>query len=147
MTEDAARSDESLPRAEFAFPGPLRDQLVAAILDGSKTSTTSLAIEYEREHAPLPKVGDRSVLGDSNDRPVAVVEVTGLRVVRLAEVDLAHVRSEGEGHESVAQWRDDHEHFWTSSRMRAELGDPDFTLDDETHVVLERFQIVTRLLE
>ncbi len=147
MTEDAARSAESLPRAEFAFPGPLRAQLVATILDGSKTSTTSLAIEYEREQAPLPKVGDRSVLVDSHDRPVAVLEVTGLRVVRLADVDLAHVRSEGEGHQSLAQWRDSHEHFWTSSQMRAELGHPDFTVDDATHVVLERFQLVTRLLE
>jgi hypothetical protein len=27
---------EDLPIAEFAFPGPLRDQLVAAILDGTK---------------------------------------------------------------------------------------------------------------
>ena len=147
MTEDAARSAESLPRAEFAFPGPLRDQLVAAILDGSKTRTTSLAIEYEREQAPLPTVGDRFVLVDSNDRPIAVLEVTDLRVVRLADVDLAHVRSEGEGHESVAQWRDEHEHFWTSSQMRAEFSDPDLTLDDATHVVLERFRIVTRLPE
>lgn len=147
MTEDTARSAESLPRAEFAFPGPLRDQLVAAILDGCKTSTTSLAIEYEREQAPLPTVGDRSVLVDSNDRPVAVLEVTDLRVVRLADVDLPHVRDEGEGHPSVAHWRDCYERFWQSSQMRAELGDPDFTIDDTTHVVLERFQIVTRLPE
>ena len=147
MTEDAARSAESLPRAEFAFPGLLRDQLVAAILDGCKTSTTSLAIEYQREQTPLPTVGDRSVLVDSNDCSVAVLEVTGLRVVRLAEVDLAHVRDEGEGHPSVAHWRDGHERFWQSSQMRAGLGDPDFTVDDTTHVVLERFRIVTRLLE
>ena len=30
---------------EFAFPGPLRDQLVAAILDGAKTTTTALLRE------------------------------------------------------------------------------------------------------
>jgi hypothetical protein len=33
-----------LPTVEFAFPGPLRDRLVAAILDGTKTSTTGLLI-------------------------------------------------------------------------------------------------------
>ncbi|WP_281268302.1 hypothetical protein [Arthrobacter livingstonensis] len=38
-----------LPIAEFAFPGPLRDQLVAAILDGFKTSTTGTVLEYEVE--------------------------------------------------------------------------------------------------
>jgi hypothetical protein len=43
-----------LPIAEFAFPGPLRDQLVAAILAGEKTTTTGLVAEYEREGEPLP---------------------------------------------------------------------------------------------
>lgn len=42
---------------------------------------------------------------DSDDRPVAVIEMTGIRVVPLAQVDLAHVLDEGEGDTSVAQWR------------------------------------------
>jgi hypothetical protein len=29
---------------EFAFPGPLRDQPVAAILDGAETTTIGLAV-------------------------------------------------------------------------------------------------------
>ena len=45
---------DDLPRAEFAFPGPLRDQLVAAILSGTKTSTSGLVLGYERENEPLP---------------------------------------------------------------------------------------------
>jgi len=36
-----------LPIVEFAFPGPLRDQLVAAILAGEKTTTTSLVADYD----------------------------------------------------------------------------------------------------
>lgn len=134
-----------LPKAEFAFPGPLRDQLVAAILDGRKTSTTGLALEYELEGEPLPQVGGRSALVDSGDRPVAVLELTSLRVVPLAEVDLAHARDEGEGHQTVADWRADHERFWHSEQMRAAIGNPAFTVTDTTPVVLERFQVRTRL--
>lgn len=37
-----------LPRLEFADPGPVRDQVVAAILTGAKTTTSGLALEYER---------------------------------------------------------------------------------------------------
>ena len=133
-----------LPRARFAFPGPLRDRLVAAILDGSKTSTTGLAIQYEREDEPLPQVGDRSVLVDSGDRPVAVLEVVSVRVVPLSTVDLAHAQDEGEGHQTVAQWRVGHESFWHSSPMRTALGDPDFTVGDTSGVVLERFRVVAR---
>ncbi|SCL20807.1 Uncharacterized protein YhfF [Micromonospora nigra] len=134
-----------LPKAEFAFPGPLRDQLVAAILSGAKTSTTGLLIEYERDGDPLPVAGARSVVVDSDDRPVAVIEVTGVRVVRLADVDLAHARDEGEGYASVARWRAGHEGFWHGSEFRAYLGDPEFTVDDDTYAVLERFRVVERL--
>ncbi|MFF3552113.1 ASCH domain-containing protein [Streptomyces tsukubensis] len=135
----------ALPRAEFAFPGPLRDRLVAAILDGAKTATTGLLAEYEREDEPLPAAGELSVVVDSEDCPVAVIEVTGVRVVPLAEVDLGHIVAEGEGDTTIAQWRTAHEHFWHGDGMRAALGDPDFTVDDTTRTVLERFQVIADL--
>lgn len=143
---DNVRADvSSLPRAEFAFPGPLRDQLVAAILGGEKTSTTSLVLEYELASEPLPQVGARSVLVDSANEPAAILEVTQVRLVGLGEVDLAHARDEGEGHHTLAQWRTDHERFFQSPQMRDALGIPDFTVDDTTPVVLERFRVLARL--
>jgi uncharacterized protein YhfF len=132
----------SLPKAEFAFPGALRDQLVAAILDGSKTSTTGVLADYEHEGEPLPEPGERMVVVDSDDRPVAVIEVTGVRVVRLAEVDIAHAIDEGEGHTTIAEWRAAHEEFWHSQEMRSALDDPTFTVDDTTPVVLKRFRVI-----
>ena len=131
-----------LPVAEFAFPGPLRDQLVAAILDGSKTTTTGLVADYELEGSPLPQPGQRQAVVDSAGNQVAVIEVTAVRVVRLADVDLAHAVGEGEGYTSVAEWRAGHEEFWHSAQMRAALGDPDFTVDDDTLLVAEEFRLV-----
>ncbi|MFF0208128.1 ASCH domain-containing protein [Streptomyces althioticus] len=148
MTSDPmsfAADVAELPKAEFAFPGPLRDRLVAAVLDGSKTATTGLVAEYEHAGEPLPEAGDRSVLVDSEDRPVAVLEVTGVRVVPLARVDTAHAVDEGEGYAGVAEWRAGHERFWGGAAMRAALGDPDFAVDDTTPVVLERFRVVADL--
>lgn len=134
-----------MSKAEFGFPGPLRDLLVAAILDGSKTSTTGLMADYEHEGEQLPDVGSQAVVVDSDDRPVAVIEVTDVRVVPLAQVDLAHALDEGEGHRSVAEWRAGHERFWHSAEMRAAMDDPEFTVDDETLTVLERFRLVADL--
>ncbi|CAL9284989.1 hypothetical protein SUDANB25_00982 [Streptomyces sp. SudanB25_2051] len=131
-----------LPPYELGFPGPLRDRLVAAVLTGAKTATTGLLAEYEREGEPLPAAGTRSALLDSAGRPVAVVEVTRVRVVPLADVDLRHAVDEGEGHRTVAQWRRAHEAFWHGDAMRAALGDPGFTVDDTTPVVAERFRVV-----
>lgn len=131
---------DELPRMEFAFPGPLRDALVAAILSGAKTSTTGLVIAYEREGEPLPLVGRVAAVVDSDDRPVAAVELTEVRTLRLADVDLQHVLDEGEGDESVARWRAGHEAFWHGDELRAAIGDPHFTVDDDTLVLAIRFR-------
>jgi uncharacterized protein YhfF len=146
MSNDAGLPPElaGLPRAEFAFPGPLRDQLVSAILQGSKVSTTGVLIEYQRENLALPIVGDRSVVVDSNDWPVAVIELTSVRIAPLCGVDLQHAVDEGEGHVTLEEWRASHEDFWRSEEVLAELG-AEFAVDDETSVVLERFKVVTIL--
>jgi uncharacterized protein YhfF len=128
---------------EFAFPGPLRDQLVAAILSGAKTTTSGLLTGYERDGAPLPRPGDRWVVIDSAGEPVTLIEVVAVRVIRLADVDLAHAIGEGEGFGAVAEWRAAHEAFWHSDELRAELGDPAFTVNDDTQVVAEQFRMIT----
>ena len=71
-------------------PGPLRDRLVAASLSGAKTTTSGLMADYERENEALPSVGQLSAVLDSAGRRVTVIEVTEVRVVRLADVALQH---------------------------------------------------------
>ncbi|MGP3683258.1 ASCH domain-containing protein [Streptomyces sp. IBSNAI002] len=131
-----------LPLVEFAFPGPLRDRLIAVILSGHKTSTSALMLEYARGNEPLPQVGQQLAVVDSDGRRVAVIEMTEVRVIRLADVDLQHALDEGEGFTSVAEWRAGHEEFWHSAELREELGDPDFTADDDTQVVAQRFRLI-----
>jgi uncharacterized protein YhfF len=135
-------STGDLPVMEFGFPGPLRDQLVAAVLTGAKTTTTGLVADYEHENDPLPVLGERQVVIDSAGRPVGVIETTAVRVMRLAEVDLDHARDEGEGYTSVEEWRAGHEEFWHSAEMREAMGDPAFTVDDDTLVVAQEFRLV-----
>ncbi|MFC6019886.1 ASCH domain-containing protein [Plantactinospora solaniradicis] len=132
-----------LPTFEFAFPGPLRDKLVAAVLAGTKTATTGLLQDYEIDGEPLPTVGTRAAVVDSFGGRVAVIEVTNVRVSRLGDVDVDHARDEGEGDNSVASWRAGHEGYWHGPDYRGWLGDSDFTVDDDTPVVLERFRVVT----
>lgn len=136
---------EALKPFLLAFPGPLRDQLVAAVLEGRKVSTTGLLVEYQVEKEEPPPVGERSALIDSDGREIAVLEITEVRILRLGDVDLPHVLDEGEGHTSVAAWRAGHERFWHSEEMRDALGDPEFTVDDDTMVVAERFRVVERV--
>ncbi|WP_307784271.1 ASCH domain-containing protein [Salinibacterium sp. SWN248] len=140
-----ASNESDLPRSEFGFPGPMRDTLVAAILAGEKTSTTSTLVEYGIENDPLPAAGERCAVVDSQDDPVAVIEIMAVEQRRLADVGWEHARDEGEGYSSVAQWRAGHERYWHGDDMRAYLGDPAFTVNDDTIVVLERFRVVRQL--
>jgi len=132
---------ENLPVAEFGFPGPLRDRLVAAILAGSKTTSSSLVTEYEKDGEPLPAAGLREAVVDSAGNVVAVIETTAVRIVRLGDVDLAHALGEGEGYTSVAQWRAGHERFWHSAAMRGALDDPTFAVGDDTLIVAQAFRL------
>jgi uncharacterized protein YhfF len=108
----------------------LRRALLDAVLRGEKTATAGL---FE-EGGEIPRVGDRCILPGYDDEPVAIVETTEVRVLPAGEVDLAFVRDEGEGFETVADWRRAHEEFWAGHEIA-----------DDTLIVAERFRLVARL--
>jgi uncharacterized protein YhfF len=113
----------------------LRKKLVDSVLRGAKTATAGLRVDCQpHTDEPLPRVGARCVVLGFGDEPVAVVETTEVRVLRAADVDLAFALDEGEGFESVADWRHAHEEFWA-----------DREIDDDTLIVAERFRVVDRL--
>lgn len=114
--------------------------MVAAILAGAKTTTTGLALEYERAGKASPEAGQQFVVLDSVSRPAAVIEMTEVRKVLIADIDLRHVLDDGD--ESVAEWRAAHEEYWHSAEMRELLGDPDFRVSDDTVVLAQRFRLV-----
>jgi ASCH domain-containing protein len=58
----------------------LRRKLVAAVLSGEKTATSSLRSEYTpHTNEPLPQVGDRHLLLGLDDEPTGVVETIEVR--------------------------------------------------------------------
>jgi len=138
---------EGFPAWGFAFPGPLRDELTRLALEGIKTTTAGLHVEVELGDDALPVIGAKEVLLDSQERPVAVIGTVECRVVRLADVDDQHAIDEGGGYADAHEFRVAHERFWNGylDEIRDRLGDPEFELDDDTLVVLQRFRIVERL--
>ena len=78
------------PVVECAFSGSLRDRLVAAILDGTKTSTSSTLLEYSTEKDLLPVIGARQTVVDSHNSAVAIIQTVAVEIIRLADVSIAH---------------------------------------------------------
>jgi uncharacterized protein YhfF len=103
------------------------------VLAGEKTATAGLWSDYEAEGEPLASPGDRFLLHDFDDKPVAIVRVTEARLVPAAEIDVEFARDEGEGFESVDDWRVAHEAFFEQAIV------------PETQIVALRFEVVERL--
>jgi uncharacterized protein YhfF len=134
-------------KAEFGSPGTtLREQLVSAVLRGEKTATAGLLVDYERDGESLPELGECQAVVDNDGRDVAVIEITEVRVLRIGDADLSFARDEGEGFESVADWRAAHDRYWRgyADEIRAFLDDPDWDVGDDTLFVAERFRLVER---
>ncbi|WP_433494655.1 ASCH domain-containing protein [Micromonospora sp. CA-248089] len=115
-------------------PGELRTRLNTLVLSGVKTATAGLVQEYDEDGEELEYVGERQVLVDDNDQFLAVIEVTGVEVVRFADVQWDFARAEGEGDRSIEEWREGHGAYW------ARQGTP---VTDDTRIVCLRFRLVS----
>ena len=123
-----------LPPFELGYARTeLRRQLVDAVLRGEKTATAGLLSEYEAEGQRPNAAGDRCVLLGYDDEPVAVVEVTESRVVAATEIDEQFARDEGEGFDSVEEWRIAHERFFNQP------------IGPDTRIVAVRFRVLEQL--
>ncbi len=94
--------------------GGLGDRLLAAVLPGEKTATSSLAVEY-LSGEPLPRVGERLSLIDHAGHVHAQVETTRVTITPLHLVDDQVARDEGEGFADAADWRRAHVAYWAES--------------------------------
>ncbi|WFE37696.1 ASCH domain-containing protein [Micromonospora sp. WMMD998] len=125
---------DGLRALALGTPGELRTRLNTLALSGEKTATAGLTGEYAQENEELEHVGERLALVDDHDALVGIVEITGVEVVRFADVPWDFARSEGEGDRSIEEWRAGHGAYW------ARQGTP---VTDDSEIVCLRFRLVS----
>ena len=113
------------------------DLLANLVANGEKTATASAYSLYALEGEPLPKEGDYSVILDSGDNAVCVIQNRRVTIVPFNEVTAEHAYKEGEGDKSLAYWKEVHEKFFTECLNEA---GQEFTPDMK--VVCEEFIVV-----
>ena len=147
MSTNGGSNAREPTRWGFAYPGPLRDELTSLAFGGGKVVTTGLLAEYEADGDPVDQPGDISILLDSRERPVARIEDVRSTVIRLADMTDEDAIDEGEGYADAVAFRRSHEAYWGRSidEVRAGIGDPTFTITDDTPIVVERFRIAAIL--
>ena len=138
---EAFIKEKDLPDCEYdawAF-GMEADHLAHLVATGEKTATASAYPLYELENEPLPAVGEYSVILDSAENAVCVIQTQKVTVVPFCEVTAEQAYKEGEGDKSLAYWREVHEAFFSECMEEAGL---QFTRDMK--VVCEEFAVVYR---
>ncbi|WP_107841564.1 ASCH domain-containing protein [Metasolibacillus meyeri] len=118
----------------FQF-GVEADWLADLVCQGKKTATTSGHIFYELENEELPQVGQYSIVLNSQNQPVAIIEVQSVEVLPMNEVTEDFALAEGEG--DYQYWWDAHVHFFTPLLQQYDL-----QFSPNLLVVCERFKKV-----
>lgn len=111
------------------------DRLLALVLDGTKTATSSALSEYDGDDAPLPRAGDLSIVVDGAGHPKALIRTTDVAVVPFGEVSGEFAAAEGEGDRTLDAWRTDHTEFFRRALGLA-------SVPDDFMVVTERFELL-----
>lgn len=117
----------------FSFgDGELADRILRLVLDGVKTATAALPMDFGSQR-PIPRPGDLSVVLDGSGRPRCVIETTELRRLAASAVDAAFVLDYGEGDRTLDWWRANGAPYYAKLAGQA---------DAELELLCERFRVV-----
>lgn len=118
----------------FQF-GADADWLASLVVEGKKTATCSGHVFYELEKEPLPQKGQYSIVLNTKDEPVAIIELTDVFISPMNEVPIEFALAEGEG--DYDYWWNAHEQFFS------ELLQPyNLPFEEDMLLVCERFKVI-----
>ncbi len=109
------------------------NHLLAQVLAGEKTATSSAAVEYTREGERTPEVGDVSIILDADGLPGALIRTTQVEQMDFSAVTEEYAQLEGEP--TLVQWQAAHRTFFAQS-----LGVTEDEIGPQFQVVFERFE-------
>lgn len=132
--------EEATPYEAWSFGGDTAtaDALLNLVLQGRKFGTASAYDEYVAEDAldELPKIGDYSVLVNSNGEAVCIIRNYDVYIRPFAEVPPFHAYAEGESDRSLGSWKDIHTRFFVPNLQA--IGK---TLNEMSMIVCEKFTV------
>ena len=115
------------------------DQLGRLVLAGKKTATCSALALYRLNNETIPEVGQYSIILDGDRKPIAIIRVKEVSILKMVEVDADFAKKEGEGDLSYQYWYDTHLDFFTK-----EFADHGLAFSAEQQLVCEEFEVVYR---
>lgn len=107
MSDGGLNEWRQFERFSFGDGPAMADRLSALVASGKKRATCWSVREGQQTH-----VGKRMVVVDGSGAPRVVIETLSLELKRFADVDLDFALSEGEGDETLEDWRAGHQAYF-----------------------------------
>ncbi|MGO1591517.1 MAG: ASCH domain-containing protein [Ancrocorticia sp.] len=111
------------------------DHLCQLVVDGVKRATSSWLASYRAEDAPLPEVGELSIICDGAGAPHALTRTTKVATVAFQEAGPEIAEAEGEG--TFEEWKSEHEAFF-----RRECQQVGIEFEPDGEVLTEYFEVL-----
>lgn len=105
------------------------ERLVNLVLDGKKTATTSL---YKLDN--ISKIGDISILTDSNDNNVCFIKINNVIITEFKNITWDLAKLEGEN-KSIDEWRENHMNYFNKI---------DSNFNENSKVIFEVFEVIKK---
>lgn len=114
------------------------DNLLNMILDGAKTSISSLKDSFLCEEVELPRSGELSIIDDSKENARCVIISKGIKEVALK--DVTSFDAVKEGFTSLEEWKNSNLKDFTE-----ELKNYNKELTEETIIIFEDIEVLYKI--
>lgn len=111
------------------------DHLAEKVLNGEKTSTSSLLDYYLVGLKKRSKIGDSFSILNSSGEEVTIVSIEKVEIIKFGDITAKFAREEGDG--NIDNWKAIHYPYY--SQLLSEIGK---VLNEETLLVCEWFKVV-----
>jgi uncharacterized protein YhfF len=134
-----AKLDSTTPHQIWFFgnTSEMARELAGLVISGKKTATASLVSVNKLTPEIAPIENGYSVVTDFEGNPLCVIQTTEIRHLPFTEVDAQFAFDEGEGNQTLKDWRERHWRYFT--KEAAELG---LEFNENSLVCCERFRLL-----
>lgn len=121
----------------FGNSQEMAQELAGLVISGKKTATASL-VEFNQSHPEVAPVdAGYSVVTDFEGHPLCVIQTTEIRHLPFMEVDAGFAFDEGEGDQTLEDWRDGHHRYFTKEAAESGL-----EFNEKSLICCERFRLL-----
>ena len=121
----------------FGNSSEMAKELAELVISGKKIATASLFAVNEMKPEIAPIADGYSVITDFEGNPLCVIQTTEIRHLPFTEVDAKFAFDEGEGDQTLENWRNGHWRYFT--KEAAELN---IEFNEKSLVCCERFRLL-----